>query len=415
MGTTRSFSAMLNEHLNYDLLKEEFIKRDFILQTAEKDNDWLGGTLPVPFKGAQASSVSFGQLTSSSDVAEDKYVRGSITSQPEVWGTMLFNQRDLMEHDKISEQNFLKILPDAVEDFMDFMKMCVSLSFTNGSAFAKALADGTAGGVLQVDRPERFVIGMKVGLKDGDTALAYYYVIAIDIDSGNITFSATRGGAAADISAYSLAQITKCYFDGSQTQPLTDLKSSLLSLANGGSTTLYGQTKTAYPYLQSIQIDGSLVTATNILDKIFDGFTKIRNRGKGNPNNVLLSYKHLGSILKLLEMGKGAFNVVPGSRKASVYGWDEVEITTVKGTLKIVAIQEMDDDWIGFIDWRAIKIHSNGFFRKRKNPDTGAEYFEVRAQSGFQYLVDIAFFGDLVLNRPSYCGVMFNVGTSTGY
>ncbi len=84
---------MLNEHLNYDLLKEEMIKRDYILQTVEKDDDWLGGTLVVPFKSAGASSVAFGALTASNDVAEDGFVRGQVSTQPEVWGSLLFNHR----------------------------------------------------------------------------------------------------------------------------------------------------------------------------------------------------------------------------------------------------------------------------------------------------------------------------------
>ena len=60
MATDRTFSAMLNEHLSYALLREEMKKRVWLLDKVEKDNGWLGGPLIVPFKGAQASSVSFG-------------------------------------------------------------------------------------------------------------------------------------------------------------------------------------------------------------------------------------------------------------------------------------------------------------------------------------------------------------------
>lgn len=411
MSTTRTFNAMLNEHLNYDLLKEELTKRVYILTKVEKDNDWKGGTLPVPFKGSGASSVSFGQLTASNDIAQDAYVRGQITSQPEVWGSLIFNQRDIWEHDgKVKESSFLKLLPDAIDDFMDYMKMVVSLSFTNGSYFATVNVDGTAGGVLGVDRIERFVIGQKVGLQGTVQALAYYYVIAIDMGTSKITLSATRGGVAVTVAVYTVADAAKVYFDGSATSAnqLTALKASLLSAANGGSSTLYGQTKTAYPFLQAINVDGSGVTASNILAKLFDGFTTIRNRGKGNPTSVLMSFKHLGSVLKALETNKGAYNIVQGSEKVNVYGWTEVMVTTVKGTLNLVGVQEMDDDWMPYMDWRALKLHTNGFFKKRVSPD-GLQYFEVRNQTGFQYIVDLAFFGDLVLNRPSYCGIMYGI------
>ncbi len=408
MGTNRTFSAMLNEHLNYDLLKEEMMKRDYILQTVEKDDEWLGGNLVVPFKSSGASSMAFGGLTASNDVAEDNFVRGGIAVQPEVWGSMLFNQRDLMEHGKVSEGNLLKILPDAIDDFMDYMKMVVCLNMTNGSFFATALGNGAAGGTMTFDHPERFVIGQKVGLKGTVAGLVYYYVIAIAMDTGVVTFSNARGGAAYTTAAYTLADATKAYHDGASANSLTSLKSSLLSLANGGSATLYGQTKTAYPYLQSINVSGATVTAANILDQIFDAFTVIRNRGKGNPTDVLFSYKHLGSVLKLLEVGKGAFNIVPNSTKVNVYGWTEVQVFTVKGVLKLIGIQEIDDDYIMFIDWRALKLHSNGFFKKRVSPQ-GDSYYEVRATTGYFYITDICFFGDLVLNRPSYCGIMYSI------
>lgn len=413
MATIRSFSTMLNEYLPNELLKEELLKRDYLLSNVEKDNSWKGGNLIVPFKAAGASSIAFGSLTGSTDIAEDSYVRGSITTQPEVWGSMVFNHRDLMEHDKISEQNFLKLLPDTVDDFLNYMKMAVSLAMTNGTSFAKVTdATNAATGIMIVDRPERFQLGQKVTLDDDDSAAADYYVTAINMLTAAVTLSATRGGGAANVSAYSVAQNAKFYWDGSDDAGagLTSLKSSLLPATAGGSSTLYGQTKTAYPYLQAIAASGASITAANILDSIFDQYVVVRNRGKGDPSTVLMSYKHFGSILKLLETSKGAYHQNQGSTKVSVYGWTEVEIFGPAGKLKVVAVQEMDDDWIAFLDMRpsVMKIYSNGFFRKRMNPD-GREYFESRATTGYTYIIDVCFFGDFVLQRPSYCGALYSI------
>lgn len=413
MATTRSFSAMLNQYLPNSLLKEEIVKRDWILNNVEMDNSWTGGDLIVPFKGVQASSVAFGSLTDSSDVGEDAYVRGSITTQPEVWGTMLFYHRDLMEHGKLSEQNLLKILPDQVDDFMDYMKQCVSLNFLNGAAFAKLTADGDASGNITVDRPERFTLKQKIYVDDDDSAVSSAaYVQSINMETGVINADTTRaGGTDRDFSGYSVAQNAKVYFDG--TQPgvalgFTSLRSSLLSAANGGASTLYAQTKTAYPYLQAINVSGSSVSSTNILQKVFDAYTEIKNKGKGNPNKVLMSYRNLGYIMTILESTKGAFHQDPKSTKVSPYGWTEIEVFGVKGTITVVGIQEMDDDVIFFLDLRALKIYTNGGFKKREAPD-GKQYFESRSTSGYSYLIDIAFFGDLVLLRPSYCGVMYSI------
>lgn len=106
MSTSRTFQDMLNDYLANDILEEAFVKRDFLLSKVEKDNSWKSGPLIVPFKAAGASSIAFGSLTASNDIGEDKFVRGEVSSIKEAWGSMIFNHRDIMEHDKISEQNF---------------------------------------------------------------------------------------------------------------------------------------------------------------------------------------------------------------------------------------------------------------------------------------------------------------------
>ena len=418
MGTTRTFNDMLNEYLPNELLKEEFVKRDYLLSKIEKDDSWLGGNLVVPFKAAGASSVAFGSLTASSDIAEDKYVRGGVSGHKEVWGSMVFNHRDLMEHDQISEQNFLKILPGTIEDFMDYMKNVVSVNLLNGAHFAKMIADpatglvvaGDSSGQCYVDRPDRFVIGQKVTVDDDDSSPVTGYVTAIDMNTQMITIKDARSsGSAVNLSGYSVAQNAKFYNDGAQSNSFGSLRGALLSATNGGDATLYGVTKTLYPYLQAINVSGSDITASNIMEKIFDALTTVRQFGKGNPTDVVMSYKNLASCIKRIEASKGAFNVVPGSQRASQYGWTEIEVGSVtKGSLKLVGVQEADNDIIMFLDWRALKFYSNGFFKKRRSPD-GIEYFEVRATTGFTYIVDMCLFGEIVVQRPSYCGILHSI------
>jgi hypothetical protein len=410
MASTRTFQDMLNEYLTYDLLKDDLIKRDYLLTRIEKDNGWKGGSLIVPFKGAGASSVAFGQLTASNDIAEDKYVRGEVSSYKEAWGSMIFNHADLMQHDgAVSEKSFLKILPDAVEDFSDHMKEVLSTNLLNGAHFAKLTVDGTVGAGMTVDRPDRFKIGQKVLVDDDNSAPATGYVMSIDMNNSVVVLESARGSAVVvDLSAYTTAQNAKCYYEGAQASSFASLRDALLSAANGGSASLHGQTKLAYPFLQAINVSGATITATNILSKLFDAFVEVRQKGRGNPNEVLVSFKHLGSILKALESSKGAFNVEPGSMKTSVYGWTEITIGGVKGALKVVGIQELDDDVIMLMDWRSCKFHSNGFFRKRVAPD-GKHYFEQRSTTGYQYIVDMCVFGELVVSKPALCGIIHSI------
>jgi hypothetical protein len=422
MSTSRSFQTMLNEFLPNELLKEELIKRDFVLNKVNKDDSWLTGNLVVPFKAAGASSVSFGQLTASTDIAEDKYVRGGVSAAKEVWGSMIFNHRDIMEHGKISEQNLLKLLPNTIDDFMDYMKSVVSQNLLTGAGFAKLTADSTANdGVITVDRPDRLVIGQKVILVDataGHTVTAYVGSINMNAKTAIVYTDRTYGTVINFSSAgntMTAANTPKVYNDGAQTAAnvFSSLRGTLLSQANGGDAQLYGVTKTLYPYTQAINVSGSSIStsltgATSIMSVIFDALTTIRQFGKGSPTDVIMSFKNFGQCLKVMEASKGAFNVVPNSQKASQYGWTEIEIGSVKGSLKLVQVQEMDDDIIIFMDWRAVTFYSNGFFQKRVTPD-GLEYFEIRNQSGYQYIVDVCLFGELVLERPSYCGIMYGI------
>lgn len=403
MATTRSFSDMLNEYLTYDLLKEELLPRDWLLNAIEKDNSWKGGTLVVPFQGAKASSIKLGGLTSESDISEYDFVRGSVSGYKEAWGSLLFNQRDVDEHMKAGEQSFLKGLEPQIDDFMNSMKEHLSMFLLNGPHFDKATADGTAGGLITVNRPERFEIGQKVTVDDADSASVDGYVKDININTKVLHIVTTRGGAVdVDLSPYTVAQSAKVYTDGAITgaNQFQSLRDALLSAANGGGASLHGQTKLSFPYLQAINIAGSSITATNILDKIFDAYTVGRERGKGNPNKIVMSYKHLGSVMKVLETSKQAFRQASDT-KQSLYGYTTIEIVGVKGGLEVIGVHEMDDDIILGLDLKGIKLHSNDFFKIRKSPE-GLMYHTLRATTGYSYIVDLCFYGELVVSRPSH-------------
>jgi hypothetical protein len=426
MATTVTFQDMLNEYAPNAIFNEELVKQDYFLKTIEKDENWLGGDLIIPSKRNKGNSVSFGSLTAAASITKANYQRGKIEDYVEVWGSMIFDHADLMMHGKLSEQNLLKILPDEIEDSVQGIKEKVSIQISSGPHFAKVLdATNASSGILVVDHIDRFEMDELVTLDDGDSNQADYYVIGKDVNagrtagypsSGTVTLSATSGGSAANVSAYSVAQSAKFYrsgvlVGGTVTNTFVSLRRALLSNANGGDANLHGKSKVLNPQLQAVNVDGSGVTATNILDKIFDAYTIVRSVAKGNASTVIMSYKHLGSCMKLIETSKGAYKQV-GDTKASLYGWTEIDIVTVKGKLTLVGVQEMDDDIIAFMDWKACKFYSNGGFKKRMSPD-GKEFFEIRNTSGYQYVVDVCFFGEVGWLKPGHCGIMHSIPAYT--
>lgn len=434
MSTTRQFQDMINEYLPNKLLREELTKRDYILTKCSKDEGWLGGDVIVPFRGSRAPSVQFGGLTPAADIAQAKRVRGKIEDYREVWYSLKFDHTDIMQHGELSEQNLLKILPDEIEDGMIYYKDVVSTQLGSGPHFAK-VTDSTnaASGIMIVDRIERFQIDQKMVLDDDDTGAVVVWVTnvandAIDVNTNAVKFSLTKGGAAANLSAYTAAQNAKFYhpgvFDaGGSHYTFFSMRQALLSAANGGSANIHGQSKLAYPFLQAVNIDGGAsglnISATNLLTALFDAWTIVRRKCKGMATDYLMSLKHLGTAMKILETQKGAFAVYE-QPKASQFGWTEITIASVTTgvMLKLVGIQEMDDDIIPIVDWSTITLRSNGGFRKRKSPK-GEEYFEIRSDSagamagdaggGYAYIVDICLFGEMEYSKPGHNAIIFGI------
>lgn len=411
MATTRSFNNMLLEYVHYDLLKAEHDKRNYLMQKVERDNGWKDGPLPIAFEGGSESSFKLGGLTDEDDIAQATFVKGYAPQQREIWGSMLWHEHDLALHsgtggkDSVSEQSFLKNLPKRLSGFMDAMKELVSTALLAGAHLGKCTAAGTAGGVLAVDRPERFVIGQKLQVVGNSTLVCY--VVAIDINGNKLTVSATRGGAAVDASSVDLGD--KIYIDGGETAAnrFTDLVEQLLPASAGGSATLFGVNKLSYPFLQPICIDGSSMSSTNVLDVIFDAWQEVIRKGRGTTDKtILMSYKHMGHVMKQLEKNSGAFRHV--ETKVSAYGYTEITIAGAKGVVKLAAVQEMRDDVMIFIDWSAVKFHTNGDFFIHKDPE-GKAYHVVRKTTGYYYVTDICLRGELVVHSPWKMGIIHSI------
>lgn len=413
MTIATNFSDMINEYLPEELLKNELIKRDWLLSNVKIVEGWNGGAMDVGFKEASASSINFGTLESASDIGQSVLVRGTVSGYKHVSSSMIFNHRDLLEHggsQKISKKSFLKILPDEINDHLQVLREVISGNLLNGKKLAKLTADATIGGVATLDRPERLMVGMKVEFHDNAaTASVSAYVSAINLDTKQVSFVTTRGGAVAkDLSAWDTANASYITVPGADSAAFSGLRDLILSAANGGSSTLYGQTKANYTYLQSYNTSGAAITATSILGVIFDAYTNHRIRYKGDARKIVMSLKNMSAAMKEVQASKGAYNVVVGSQKQSVY-FSEISIVGVGGgVLELVGVQEMDDDVILGLDMSAFKFETNSLIRRIKSPE-GLEYFSVRNTTGYQFILDHECYGELVLTAPQKCFAIHSI------
>jgi hypothetical protein len=412
----------------YELLFEELMKRDYFLNTVEKDQSWKNGPLQVSFMGGNASSFAYGELTDETLVTEDRPIRGEVASYKEIWGTMKFNQRDLDQHGDL-KQSFLKLLPDRLEDFISRMKEIVSVNLLNGTHFATydsaSASNALVTGVIATDRVARFTVGQYVEIGPaGGPARDTGYVKTINIENKTVEIVDNIDigiGVVVDLAAAGVIAGDRFYIRGAITagNGFTSLRDQLLSLANGGSASLFGVSKLLYPHLQAPNFDGSGITAANLIDQVFDFYNETRTLGKGAPTDIIMSFKNLGSAMKELDAGLVGATAAAGTRgggrqftvtdsKASAFGWTEIEVIGVKGKLRLVGVQEMDDDLMYIVDWRGIKLHSNQFFERRTAPD-GKQFYETRATNGYKYFVDTRFYGELIVSKPSHCGVIHSI------
>ena len=410
MTLARSFSSMSNEYLTPKLLTEELVKRMWFFSEVEHKQDWKGGTLIVPFEGNPPTSIAFNSLTASNDIAEADFVRGEVTTQIKATHSLIFNQEDLAEHDgKIPESTFLDVMERTVGPGMTFFKEALSHQMMAGPSVCTVTAEASsASGLYTLNRIERLNKGQKLVLKDSGGQVNVY-VTAIDLNTDVATFSLSRGGAAANLSAFTIAQGAKLYHPGGETSTFTSMRSALLSSTNGGGSTLHGQTKTSYPYLQCINLSGSDITASNILEKLFDFYVNVRKKARGNANKLVMSYKHWGSCMKSQQITKGGYKVI-SDPKRNEFGWWETMIasTSTGESLSLVAVQEWDDTEIVAFDKGSVKVYSNGGVRKHKTPE-GKEFYTVRNTTGYQYIVDVVFRGEVVWHAPTRNGILHSI------
>ena len=407
--SSEKFNNMLNEHLKYDLMKEKMEAASYLYKWTDKDEEWIGGEVPIPFM-EKTGSVRSGRLVHADRVASNRYLRGKLTpsEQAEIFMAAEFLEKDIFTHKgELKERTFIgDLLPRQMDCIQEEFITTLNHQILNSTRLDTAVGVGSAAGVVEVNRVERFILDqyVKVG-----TALGF--VNAIDVNENQITITdAVNGGSPVDLSGEAAnADIFQEDFDTAV--PLNGLSDMLLSEANGGSANLHGISKVSSPFLQALNFDGSGIVATDILQQNFNFYSEYKRKRKVGATDMWMSYKNLTAIMDRLEQDKGKDKFVRGSEREDAYGFTEIMLTGPKGRLKVVGIPEMDDDKILYMAEGSTKLHSNGGIQKIIDPD-GKAYERVRDSEGtgsYRYICDMVWRGQFVLHSPYKCAIVHGI------
>lgn len=424
-----NYNAMLNEHLAFDLLEEEVKKQSYILDNCTIKKDWVSGTIPVPFKAGKGGTIVMGGLASEAEISRTSYVRGELSTMKEAYGSLIVSEKDIMLNGKISEQSFIKILPDQLEDLRDVYTQSVSTQVLNGGALTVVSANGDASGNVSVSHPERLTIGQRLTFKGvGESATGY--VKTIDVNTGAILLVTAPAGSTgcvlnadggdasqADIDAGDLV-----YLSNGDSHNFTDVSSMLLpSGIHSAPATLFGQTKASYPFLQTTYKDGdsTCVSAAGLLGELFDTQGKAQKRG-ANPKEWILSYTNYLAIKKYIETTAGtSYRIIDSGKDTVNYaGTKKIVIGGIDDETTIRAVRDMPDYLTLCWDVKDLEFHCppTGFFHVLETPE-GNKYYTVRTagtgtDAGYKYISDIVLRGEFIHTKPWNTAVIYRTVSS---
>ena len=445
------FGNMLNQVLNLKLGFNTFLRDTVIMRkTTDRDQSWHGGNYMVPFEGGETSNYqSGGGLVKKAGMDRDSYVRGKIDGYKIIHGALQFTDRDLVQHGptaRIPQDTFLKLMVgQKLQKARNRFQFMFGTQMLNGGAFVKNTANvatyktDDANGIITVDRPDRLTIGQRViahDTADADNSNDKAgFVKTIDMNSKKVKLVTTWNGTTAvnlstvpqDIDT-SVAGVGLYLPGDEQGGGFTTLADQILPATHGGATNLFGQTKTDYPYLQSIHTDGSAIaTRKQFRDKLYDAFTdfiiygqpsgKNQMGDKGNLSirgrgprmvDAFMSLRYFGVLQKLFQDTRGDYFK---SMQGKNFGLFDIQTSYLTGPdgnmLRLIGAKGMRDDVVYIMGDNVTRFASLNFIRFFTSPDGNkwhTERIESGTNAGYNWICDYTIYGDLILKRPAGCG-----------
>lgn len=392
MALTSNIDVLLKEYNTNEVLENEIKKLNWLLPKLKKDNQWSLGEYTLPAETQQNSRFEWGALPAQSDIPKAAYAKPVISAPKQLLGSLHFDQQDLSRHNGDLKKSFLSIMPGKLKQFTERMNEQINLSVLGDGSLCSVTANSTAGGVVTVGKAKigYFTGGQKVSLLGtGLATLVSGYVRSINVNAGTfLLYNAATGGAVVDLTNYTTAAVTKVYQVGATTERVTSLMDIIFSAATGGADTLYGgslvkaDSAVFQPYYNDIAASN---TAATFISSLYDSYFEMVEMGRSGVNKeVVMPFHAFKAVAKHLE-GSRQYAM---EQMSGAYGSKALKLIGPDGDMVLRAARGIPTTKVFLMDYDAVTLISRGELIKKANPMSDKEAFEIRATTGYSYVVD---------------------------
>lgn len=419
------------------------------------------GKYMVHFEAGQRSSIQAnGELVPKGKMAQPTYVRGSIDYYKRFATAISMNQEDIWQQMNPTQRDTYityKASTEMERNKKNFMHQ-LTYNMLNGRRWMKATATGTSGGKIKVDMPANTTIGERLDLvtevaggtsTKGDIHLITKdcWVRNIDINERELTlYNARTGGSAVNTTLHAtvtgndnntdretylaLPGVVEGNVGSKPTDNgFTSLRDQVFTVAKGGGKdSLFGQDKKLYPYLQTILHDG---TGVNSMQKFIEAVTRAyfdlvmhgqpigvapgNSTNNVESGNMSIMGRNTGRVQAVMSLewfyvlqryfmeNRGSYFKQTTGKTVNYFDSSRFTFTAVEGTvLDAVGVKAMPNDIVYIIGTGALRFATLNLIQTYKSPMDGVEWFIDREDStGRNYILDLSFYGDLILQRPA--------------
>ena len=468
-----NFGNMLNLHLTGKFMYLKFMHDTYLMRKIKDfDRNWKGGPYPITFEGGETSNYQAGPgVISAKKFQRQSVVRGSVPNYKQIHTGLMFEHEDINRLNETDVNKRVAWYAQLIQRtttrlknrfiFENTQTMLTGQIFSNLTALT-LVNSNTEIQDITVDEPERFVLGQRLRIKaiadasPNVTEVVEVYVREINISTGVIMLAATSditatlvhpskllvgeevSGTGLNVARFTIASpstVTVHLPGNEEGKGFTSIKEQLLPAANGGSDTIFGLTKTKYPFLQAMIKDGSGIgnKVIGYLDMIFDLFEEAIVRGQlyndaadsmplgesgarsimkrgAEFTDLVVSLKWYGIFMKWYQRKRGIYyQQLKGSEVPFYGGRSFVLYGSTQNALRVVGVAGMGDDFMILMGNDCMRLSTDKFIEPYVNPDNN-KFFTIRTDGkSYSYLCDMRLYGDLVFKRPSGAAVLYGL------